>query len=107
MSSRTRPRSARGLAAALVVGSLALLAACATSTPPAIYRIESAPPDAQVWIDDKLVGRVSDFAGGQALPAGFHRIEIRHPGYYSVYEEVEPRPGQEIRVQAPLHELIE
>jgi hypothetical protein len=84
-----------------------LVAACATSTPPAIYRIEAAPPDAQVWIDDKLVGRVSDFAAGKRFQPGFHRIEIRHPGYYSVYEEVEPRPGQEIRVQAPLHELIE
>lgn len=107
MTRSTHQRVAHALAASLVAGALSLLVACATSTPAAVYRIEAAPPDAQVWIDDKLVGKVSDFATGKRLPPGFHRIEIRHPGYYSAFEEVEPRPGEEVRVQAPLHELIE
>ena len=41
-------------------------------------RVESNVPDATVWVDDVLVGNVSDWAReGKHIRAGFHRIEIR------------------------------
>ena len=86
-------------------------AGCATARfapPSAPLRISSNVPDAMVWVDDHLVAKVSDFAKGEKrLPAGFHRVEIRAPGYYSYYQELEVKPDAPVSVQAPLHQLLD
>ena len=43
-----------------------------------------------------LVGTVAAWAReGRHVRAGFHRVEIRAPGYYSVFQELErPDGGQ-------------
>lgn len=86
-------------------------AGCATARfapPSAPLRITSNVPDATVWVDDHLVAKVSDFAKGEKrLPVGFHRIEIRAPGYYSYFQELEVQPDAPASVQAPLHQLLD
>jgi hypothetical protein len=103
----------RLLAAASVL--LALLAVatlgCATAAPPygAIsLRVDSNVPDASVWVDDVLVGNAVDWArDGRHIRSGFHRIEIRHAGYYSHFQEVELPEGARTVVKAELRPLVE
>ena len=72
------------------------------------FRVECNVPDATIWVDDVLVGKVSDWKGdGRQIKAGFHRIEVRHPNYYSFFQEVELPGGSHVVVNAKLRELIE
>ena len=72
------------------------------------FRVDCNVPDATVWVDDVLVGSVSDWkSDGRHIRAGFHRIEIRHPNYYSFFQEVELPGGSHVVVNAKLRELIE
>jgi hypothetical protein len=93
-----------------VVVLIFLAAACAHTIPAGAvgFRVESNVADATIWVDDILVGKASDWAkDGKHIRAGFHRIEIRHPGYYSFFQEVELAPGSQTLVKAKLRELIQ
>ena len=96
---------------ALVLAAVGLASVgCATMTPYGAVgmRVESNVPDATVWVDDVLVGNVRDWAReGKHIRAGFHRIEVRHPNYYSFFQEVELPGGSHVVVNAKLRELIE
>jgi PEGA domain-containing protein len=71
-------------------------------------RVECNVPDATLWVDDVLVGKVTDWkSDGKHIRAGFHRIEVRHPNYYSFFQEVELPGGNSVVVKAKLRELIE
>jgi hypothetical protein len=88
----------------------AALAACAHAPAgaAATLRVDSNVPEATVWIDDQLVGKASDFASGaRRVRAGFHRIEVRSPGYYSVFQEIEPVDGGSAVVKAELRPLLD
>ena len=72
------------------------------------FRVECNVPDATIWVDDVLVGKVGDWKSeGTHIRAGFHRIEVRHPNYYSFFQEVELPGGSHVVVNAKLRELIE
>jgi hypothetical protein len=91
------------LAAALQLGCSSAVAYGAIS-----MRVDSNVPDATVWVDDALVGRAADWAkDGHHIRSGFHRIEIRHAGYYSYFQEVELPEGAKTVVKAQLHPLVE
>jgi hypothetical protein len=97
-----------GLLAVLAV--VALAPACATTMPRGAvsFRVDANVPDATVWVDDVLVGSARDWAtDGKHIRAGFHRIEIRHPGYYSFFQEVELPEGSHANVSAQLRPIIE
>lgn len=104
-----RTASVRRIGASAVV--IVWLAGCATAHfgPAAVpLRITTAVPDATVWIDDHLFGKVSDLSkGDKHLPEGFHRIEVRAPGYYSYFQEVDCKAGTPISIDAPLHALLD
>ena len=92
--------------------SVVLVMSCATAArfaaPTTPLRISCNVPDASVWIDDHLIARVSVFAKSEKrLAVGFHRVEIRAPGYYSQFEEIEARPDVPIEIKASLHESLE
>ncbi len=91
--------------------SAVLSFACATvgSGPPTVaMRIAGNVPDATIWIDDRLAGRMSDFSkSGKRLGVGFHRIEVRAPGHYSFFQEVDIKPGTDVSLQADLHALLQ
>ena len=71
-------------------------------------RVESNVPDATIWVDDVLVGTVAAWAReGRHIRAGFHRVEIRAPGYYSVFQEVEQPDGGQRRRQGDAAALLE
>jgi len=107
-ASRARVLVSVGLLAALT--ALALVPACATTMPRGAvsFRVDSNVPDATVWVDDVLVGSARDWAtDSKHIRAGFHRIEIRHPGYYSFFQEVELPEGSHAAVSAQLRPIIE
>jgi hypothetical protein len=91
---------------------LAMLAlpGCATlaSGPRGSLAVRCNVAEAGVLVDDVLVGPVSEWAPpGRPLRPGFHRIEIRHPGYFSHYAEVDIAVGRPSQVAAELHPLLE
>ena len=108
MSKRRRSHDARMLWA-LVPLLFAAISCAHTLLGDAIaVRVDCNVPEATVWIDDVLVGTASAWRGdGRQIRAGFHRIEIRHPGYYSFFQEVEVPGGSHVVVNAKLRELIE
>jgi hypothetical protein len=94
----------------LALGATLALFACAHTVPAGAvgFRVETNVPDATVWIDDILVGSAADWVkDGRHIRAGFHRVEIRHPGYYSFFQEVELPEGGHAIVNAQLRQLIE
>jgi hypothetical protein len=93
-----------------LLASLALAPGCATTIPrnAVAFRVDSNVADATVWVDDVLVGSAADWGkDGKHIRAGFHRIEIRHPGYYSFFQEVELPEGSHATVNAQLRPVIE
>jgi hypothetical protein len=106
------PSNPRGLLPALA--GAALLAAVVTGgcaaprVPGGNFQVECNVPEAALLIDDVLVGRCSEWAPpGRAIRPGWHRVEIRHPGYYSHYAEIELREGGGASLRAHLHPLLE
>jgi hypothetical protein len=93
---------------AMLMLALAPLA-CATMTRPGgSLQIQCNVPDAAVFVDDVLVGRAAEWAPpGKALRPGFHRVEVRHPSYFSHYAEVELADGGGALVKADLHPLLD
>jgi hypothetical protein len=92
----------------LALGSL--LASCAHAPTPGgvALQVTTNVPEATLWVDDVLVGTVSGWAReGRHLRAGFHRVEIRAPGYYSVFQEVQQADGGQAVIKATLRPLLE
>lgn len=95
---------------ALSFATLLVGASCAHDFSPeaAAVRVECNIADATVWIDDLLVGSAKEWkSDGRQIRPGFHRIEIRHPGYYSFFQEVELPPGSRTVVNVKLRETLD
>ena len=100
----------RTLALFVAVAVLGLLVGCATMKPEAAgtLHVQCNVPDAAVLLDDALVGRAGDLAKtGKSLRPGFYRVELRHPGYYSHFAEIEVPEGGATAVKAELHPLLD
>jgi hypothetical protein len=41
------------------------------------------------------------------MPPGFRRLELRHPGSFTYYKEVNTQPGDTVVVTAQLHPELE
>ncbi len=95
----------------LVMLSAVLLGfGCATAPKPApraTLRIACNVPDASVFVDDQFVGTAAAWAKGAAFPAGFRRIEVRHPAHFSFFAEVTPKEGQRIDLEARLRPQLD
>jgi hypothetical protein len=99
---------ARDLLLALSLGAAAL--GCAHLSAPAgvSLDVESNVPESTIWVDDVLVGTISAWSHeGRHIRAGFHRVEIRAAGYYSVYREIEQPDGGRVAIKATLRPLLE
>jgi hypothetical protein len=109
MTSKTSKRSYASLPLAFLLLAVCLGAACAHALPEGGgFRVDCNFPDATVWVDDVLVGSAASWkAGGRQLRAGFHRVEIRRPGTYSVFKEIDLPVGGQSVVVAKLHETID
>lgn len=72
------------------------------------FQVQSNVPDAAVWVDDVLIGRVSEWSSsGRFIKPGFHRVEIRHPAYYSHFREIEVAEGSGVLIKAELRPLLD
>jgi hypothetical protein len=93
----------------LRVLAIVLVCGCATfSRPAGRFEVHCNVPEAVLIIDDVLVGRVSEWAPpGRQIRPGFHRIEIRHPSYFSHYAEIDLRDGGGTALKAELHPLLD
>ncbi len=98
------------LLVALWMGVCANLAGCAHTLEPGAVAItvDCNIPDATVYVDDLMVGRAADLKKEpHAVRAGFHRIEVRAPGYYSFFQEVDLPPNSKAVVNARLREVLD
>jgi PEGA domain len=94
----------------LVLALMLVTASCAHLSAPAgvDLRVDTNVPESTIWVDDVLVGTASAWAReGRHLRAGFHRLEIRAAGYYSVFQEVDQPDGGHATVKATLRPLLE
>jgi hypothetical protein len=94
----------------LVLLAVSLFIGCASlkSEGSAAFRVECNVPDAAVLLDDVLLGRASQWAKpDRFIRPGFYRVEIRHPSYYSHFEEITLANGGSALVKAELHPLLE
>jgi hypothetical protein len=90
------------------LASLALGACATLRRPTASFAVRCNVPEAAVLVDDVLVGRASEWAPpGRPIRPGFHRVELRHPGYFSHYSEVDLPTGGQATVSAELHPLLD
>ena len=94
----------------LVIFAVLAFAACASlkSEGSAVFRVECNVPEAAVLLDDVSMGRASQWARpDRFIRPGFYRVEIRHPSYYSHFEEITVADGGSVLVKADLHPLLE
>jgi len=71
----------------------------------ASVRIDVNPSRAAVFVDDRFVGHVGEFAGvGRSMEVvpGAHRIRIALPGYETFETDINPQPGQKVEVKTDL-----
>ena len=114
MMTTTTPRrpgcSRRRLWHAALAGLAGVLVGCATGggmRDAAFLRLECNVPDATLWIDDRPAGRAAAWQETRPMPAGFRRLELRHPGYFTYYKEITTQPGDTVVITAQLHPELE
>ena len=96
------------LAISVVVILLSLGCATMKSEGAATLHLDCNVPDAAVLLDDALVGRAADLSKtDKVIRAGFYRVEIRHPGYFSYFTEITVAEGGVAAVKAELHPQLD
>jgi hypothetical protein len=93
--------------ALLATAALAGCGGTAAPTATAVLVVECAVADAALWVDERFVADVADLRGGVRLPAGRHRIEVRHPGHHAHLAELELRAGERRIVAIVLAERLD
>ena len=73
----------------------------------ATLRVVCNVPDATLWMDDQLLGRAAEWGQGRAVSAGFHRIELRHPGHYTFFAEMTLQKSEAGTVKAELRPVLD
>lgn len=86
----------------------ALLGACggAPARPPAPrgVLVVHGLPQAELWIDEALIGQLAQLPGGVRLAAGAHHVELRLDGYHTRYADVSVAAGRADTLELPLTE---
>ena len=97
-------------ALSLLVAVVGFCIGCATMKPEeaGILTIDCNVPEAAVLLDDAVVGRAGELKkSAKSLRPGFYRVEIRHPGYYSYFTEINVAEGGAAAVKAELRPLLD
>jgi hypothetical protein len=90
----------------------AWLVSCATAAPAhgpsAPFEVTGNVADATLWVDDRMAGTVSNFgrSSHRRIATGFHRLEVRHTGHYSHYQELDVKPNVPQSIHFTLHEIL-
>ena len=88
------------------------LISCATSPrthgPSAPFEVAGNVADATVWVDDRIAGTAASFGSSnhRRIAAGFHRLEVRHTGHYSHYQELDVKADVPQNIHFNLHEIL-
>ena len=89
---------------------IAFCVGCASMDPEAAgtLKLDCNVPEAAVLLDDEIVGRAGEIAKtGKTLRPGFYRVEIRHPGYYPFFAEINVPEAGGTALKAELHPLLD
>jgi hypothetical protein len=109
LASSSSSRMPMAVAVAVVLAMAG--AGCATVPrrgPSAPFQAIGNVPDATVWIDDRMMGTVVELTRApRRIAAGFHRVEIRSPGFESHFQELDVRPDAPQIVHFDLHEVLQ
>src|SRR5450759_4073560 len=92
------------------VAVLGFCIGCATMKPEASgsLRVDCNVPEAAVLLDNDLAGRAGELKKQpKSVRPGFYRVEIRHPGYYTYFAEINVAEGGAAAVKAELHPLLD
>lgn len=74
----------------------------------AALMIDCDVPDAALYVDEVFLGRASEWnVRGRFIKAGMHRFELRHPDYYTHYEEQLLEKGDAVVLKIHLHRLLD
>ncbi len=81
------------VAAFIAAAGAAALAGCAAGNralkPDAQLVVDTAVPDARVYVDDVFAGRAAELQGRALLVrSGTRRVEVRADGYFTAYRDV-------------------
>jgi hypothetical protein len=100
------PRALPALLLLLALSGCHGPAPAAPRRPTATLAVRCAVAEADVFIDEVYAGEVRDLGGGVRLPAGAHRVEVRHEGHHPRYLDVRLEPGETRRLEVHLAEIL-
>jgi hypothetical protein len=74
----------------------------------AALMIDCDVPDAAVYVDEVFLGRAEEWnVRGRFIKAGLHRFELRHPDYFTHYEEQLLERGDAVVLKIHLHRQLD
>lgn len=92
-----------------LAGLLVSLVACtAVQTVPdtgelALLEIDCQPPDAEIWVDGRFLGAITEWRGGIVpLSPGEHRVKITADGYYAYRMDIQAVQGRSYKLALDL-----
>lgn len=91
------------LAVALGASGCASVQSADGPTQVALLELDCTPPDAEVWVDEQYVGRVTEWRGGIVpLRPGKHRVMIAADGFYAYRMDLDAVGGRAYRLSLDL-----
>jgi hypothetical protein len=98
---------------AALAAALALGIACGPKVGPngvserdAIVYVKTNVGDAQLYLDGRFVGPITNLRGGVAVDPGSHRLELRHDDYFSRYVELELARSEKKQLQLEMAPVL-
>jgi hypothetical protein len=74
----------------------------------AALKIDCDVPDAALYVDDIFLGRAAEWnVDGRFVKAGLHRFELRHPDYFTHYEEQLLERGDAVLLRIRMHRQLD
>jgi hypothetical protein len=96
-------RGAVVLAVALGVTACAAVQTGAPREELALLEVDCQPADAEVWVDDHYLGKITEWRGGIVpLPPGEHRVMITADGYRAYRRDLSAKSGRSYRLALDL-----
>ncbi|MDZ4696233.1 MAG: hypothetical protein SGI86_13890 [Deltaproteobacteria bacterium] len=74
----------------------------------AALKIDCDVPDAALYVDEVFLGRAAAWSvDGRFIKAGLHRFELRHPDYFTHYEEQNLERGDAVLLRIRMHRQLD
>ena len=93
-----------------VVVTVACIGCAGTARAPhsddAVVVVQSPVKDAEVWVNDRYIGVVSDLPGGFSVAPGTHFVTVRHDNYHTLYATLVLTARERRRLSAPLAKIL-